>query len=75
MGCGGAGVGASAACPSAVMVAMMSSSCWAYVGVRVTLVTAASNYTSTLLASSSEAGGVVILSLLFLEKTGMRGSF
>ena len=44
-------------------------------GVRVTLITAASSSTSTCLASSSEAGGVAIFSLPFLERTGMRGFF
>ena len=72
--CEGAGAGALVACPSAVMVAMMSSSCLASVGVRVTLVAAASNSTSTCSASSSEAGGVAIFSLPFLEMTGIKGS-
>ena len=44
--CGGAGAGALAACPSVVMAVMMSSSCLASVGVRVTLVVAASSSTS-----------------------------
>ena len=74
VGCGGAGVDASAACPSAVMATMMSNSCWTSVGVRVTLVAAASSSASTCSASSSEAGGVSIFSLPFLERTGMKGS-
>ena len=48
---------ASAACPSTVMAAMISSSCLVFVGVQVTLVVAASNFASTCSASSSEAGG------------------
>ena len=75
VGCGGAGVGPSTVCPSAVMTAMMSSSCLASVGVRVTLVTVVSSSASTCSASSSEAGGVAIFSLPFLERTRMGGSF
>ena len=35
--CEGAGIGASASCPSTVIAAIMSSRCFASVGVRVTL--------------------------------------
>ena len=55
MGYEGAGVGTLAAYPSAVMAAMMSSSCWASVGVRVTLVAAASSSALSCSALSSEA--------------------
>ncbi|KAH9649075.1 hypothetical protein KPL70_025843 [Citrus sinensis] len=51
----GAGVGTLAACPSTVMAAMMSSSCWASVGVRVTLVAATSSSALSCSALSSEA--------------------
>ena len=74
VGCGRAGVGASATCPSAVMKAMMSSNCLASVGVRVTLVAAASSSASTWSVSSLEVEGVVIFSLPLLERTGMGGS-
>ena len=67
--CGGAGIGA-----STVMAVMMSSSCLAFVGVRVTLVATASSSASTCSTSSSEARGVAIFSLPFLERTGMGGS-
>ena len=56
--CGGVGVYASAAWPSAVMAAMISSSCLASAGVGVTLVAAAGSSASTCSISSSEAGGV-----------------
>ena len=70
--CGGTGVGASAACPSAVMTTMISSSCLVSVGVRVTLAAVASNSASTCSASLSEAGGNYFF-LPFLERTGTRG--
>ena len=65
--CGGAGAGASAACPSTVMAAMMSSSCLASVGVRVTLVATASSSALTCSASSLEAGRVAIFPSSFLK--------
>ena len=73
--CGGVGVDASASCPSAVMAAMILSSCLASTGVCVTLVTAAASSASTCSISSLEAGGVAIFSLPFLEGIGMWGSF
>ena len=52
---GGAGVGALVACPLAVIAAMMSSTCWASVVVRMTLVAATSSSALTCSAASSEA--------------------
>ena len=72
--CEGVGVYASATYPSAVMAAMISSSCLASVGVCVTLVAAVANSASTYSISFSEVGGVVIFSFPFLERTGMGGS-
>ena len=67
----GARVGASAACPSAVIAAMISSSYFVSVGVRVTLAATASNSVTICSASSSEAEGVITFSLPFLERTGI----
>ena len=72
--CGGVGVDASATCPSTVMAVMISSNFLASAGVCVTLVAAAASSASSCSISSSEAGGVAIFSLPFLERTGMRGS-
>ena len=72
--CGGAGAGASAACPSAVMAPIMSSSCLASVGVRLTLAAAPTSSASICSALSSEAGGVATFSLPFLQMIGMGGS-
>ena len=58
--CGGVGVEASATWPSAVMTAMISSSCLASAGVDVTLVVVAASSASTCSISSLEAGGVPI---------------
>ena len=53
--CRGAGDEASATCPSAVMAAMILSSCLAFAGVSITLVAAAANSASTCSISSLEA--------------------
>ena len=74
VGCRGARVGALVACPSAMMEAMMSSSCLASVVVPVTLAAATSSSASTCSASSLEVGGVATFSLPFLERTEMGGS-
>ena len=71
----GVGARASAACPSDVMTAMISNSCFVSVGVWVTLAAVASNSASICLASSLEVRGVINFSLPFLEMTGMGGSF
>ena len=67
--CEGVGVGALAAYPSTVIAAMISSSYFVSVGVRVTVAAAASSSTSICSASSSEVGGVITFSLPFLERT------
>ena len=74
VGCGGVGVYASATCPSALMVAMISSSCLASAGVFVTLAVEAACTASICSVSTSEAGGVAIFFLPLPEMTGMRGS-
>ena len=76
--CGGIGVDASAAWPSAVMAAMIASSCLACSGVGIALAAAAASSASTCSISSSEAGGVANLALplsfLLLAKSGIEGS-
>ena len=67
----GAGAGYSAAYPSAMIAAMISSKCFVLMGVRVTLAAAASSSASICSALSSEAGGVITFSLPFLGKTEM----
>ena len=72
--CGGTEVDASAVWPSAVMAAMIASSCLACSGVGVTSVSSA----STCSILSSEAGGVAIfvlpLSFPLPTKNGINGS-
>ena len=67
----GAGAGYSAAYPSAMIAAMISSICFVSVGVRVTLAAATSNSASMCSASSLDAGGVITFSLPFRERNGM----
>ena len=75
---GGIGVDASAAWPSAVMAAMIASSCLACSGVGVTLAAAAASSVSTCSISSSEFGDVAIfvlpLSFPLLARTGIDSS-
>ena len=76
--CGGIGVDASVAWPSAVMAAMIASSCFACSGVGVTLAAAAASSVSTCSISSSKAGGVSIFTLCLSfplpTRTGIDGS-
>ena len=60
--------------PSPVITEMISSTRFISVGVRVTMVAAASNSTLMSSASSLNAEGLITFSLPFREKTGMGGS-
>ena len=76
--CGGVGVNASAAWPSAMMAVMTSSSCFACSDVGMALVAATASSISICSISPSEAGGVAIFSLPLAfplpTRTGIGGS-
>ena len=63
--CEVAGVAFSATDSSPMIMAMISSKRFVYVGVRVTLVVLASNFASMSYASSSNAEGLITFSLPF----------